>query len=79
MARHFDKGITAAREVVASIGQPTGPAEPMTREQIESFVRGFGLSAAATRQVVSRWTADQAAAESRGYDNGYDSGREASY
>jgi hypothetical protein len=46
--------------------------EPMHRTSREAFVRGFGLSAAAVKQLVDRWEADAAAT----YDNGFDDGRE---
>jgi hypothetical protein len=69
MGRHWEKRIVAAREAVAAAGAPLEAPGPMTPEQIESFVKGFGLSAAAVKQVVSRWTGDQARAYSRGYDD----------
>lgn len=70
MARHYDKRIARAREVQATAGQVTRPAEKMTRQEIESFVKGFGLSAAAARRIVDRWTVDQGVAYSTGYDEG---------
>jgi hypothetical protein len=69
MSRHHEKLIAAARRTVAAVGQPAEQTDPMSREQIESFVKGFGLSAAATRQVVDRWTADQGKARDAGWND----------
>jgi uncharacterized protein (DUF1810 family) len=41
--------------------------DPWTREQVESFVRGCGLSGAAFRLMVGAWMADQ----DRSYDAGW--------
>lgn len=48
----------------------------MTRKEIESFVAGFALSAAARRQIVERWETSQGDAYSSGYNNGYEYGAE---
>jgi hypothetical protein len=69
MSRHYDKLITGAREMVAEVGRPPERTEPRTRAEIESFVKGFGLSAAATRRIVDEWDADTARARSAGYDD----------
>jgi hypothetical protein len=52
--------------------------EPCTRAVVESFVKGFGLSAAATRRIVDEWMADQERAKWEAYDEGYQSGLECS-
>lgn len=74
MSRHHDKAIARAQAEQAAAGRTERPAEPMTRQQIESFVAGFGLSAAAQRQIVSRWTEDHNTAWSTGFDVGYQDG-----
>lgn len=73
MGRAYEKGIRRAQEVVASVGQRPERTAPRTRAEVESFVKGFGLSAAATRRIVDEWMADQGRAESAGWDNAYDS------
>lgn len=73
MSRHHEKGIRDAQEVVASVGARPEPAEPMTREQIESFVKGFGMSASATRLMVDRWVFDAAKARDAGWESHADS------
>jgi len=73
MGRAYEKRIRRAQEVQASVGRPAERTEPRTRAEVESFVKGFGLSAAATRQIVDEWTADQARAASRAWDEAYES------
>jgi len=60
MGKAYEKGIRRAQEVVASVGAPHERTEPRTRREIESFLRGFGMSTAATRRIVDEWMADRA-------------------
>lgn len=69
MSRAYEKGIQRAREVVASVGRPPERTEPRTRAEVESFVKGFGMSAAATRRVVDEWMADQERACDAGWES----------
>lgn len=71
MSRHHDKLI----EQLTTPEPRPRRTEPRTRQQVESFVKGFGLSAAATSQLVAAWTEDIDLARSEGYDNGYQEGR----
>jgi len=64
MGKAYEKRIRRAQEVVASVGQRPERTEPRTRQEVESFVKGFGLSAAATRRVVDEWMADRERARS---------------
>lgn len=41
--------------------------EPMLRAEVESFIRGFNLSAPATKRIVDEWMADQEQARDQGY------------
>lgn len=74
MSRHHDKLIQSAAEAAAQAGQPPPRTAPRTREEVESFVRGFGLSAPATRRIVAEWIADTDRARTVGYSDGYESG-----
>lgn len=72
MSRHHEK-------LIARLTEPESKprrTEPRTRNEIESFVKGFGLSAAATRQMVSAWTEDVDLARQDGWDDGYSSAEE---
>lgn len=69
MGKHFEKQIKAAQEVVATVGQDRPDETPMTAQQIESFIRGFGISQAGVKQIVKRWMEDQ----ERSYDAGWES------
>jgi hypothetical protein len=71
VSRHHDKLIA---QLTAPEPQPRR-TEPRTRQEVESFVKGFGLSAAATKRVVDAWVEDVDVAHSAGYDRGYDEGR----
>jgi hypothetical protein len=73
MARHFEKGVRDSQEVVASVGQRPERTEPRSRAEVESFVKGFGMSAAATRRVVDEWMADQQRARDAGWESHADS------
>ena len=72
MSRHHEK-------LIQSLTEPEPKArrtEPRTYAEVESFVKGFGLSAAATRQMVAAWAEDVGLARSEGYDQGYYEGRD---
>ena len=73
MGRAYEKGIRRAQEVVASVGAPRERTEPRSRAEVESFVKGFGLSAAATRRIVDEWCADQERARDAGWESHADS------
>jgi len=82
MSRHFEKGIRTAQEVVASVGKRQEPTEPMTRQQVESFVKGFidpRGSAGSIKQIVDKWMADQQCTRAEAYDNGWESRADAEY
>lgn len=70
MSKHYDKLITA---LTAPEPKPVR-TERRSRSEVESFVKGFGLSAAATRQIVDEWCQDISLARGTGYDDGYDEG-----
>jgi uncharacterized protein (DUF1810 family) len=76
MGHHWDKQVRRAQENVAQIGQRRPVTEPWSRERMNSFVRGFGLSNVATRQLVDAWLADQARARREGWEEGFDEGVE---
>lgn len=75
MARHWEKSIKQAKAAVESTGvtAPRGDAEPMTRAEVESFVKGFGMSASATRRMVDEWSADSDRAREAGWESHADS------
>lgn len=73
MGRAWEKRVQRAQEVQASIGQRPERTEPRTRAEVESFVKGFGLSAAAVRRVVDEWMADQQRARDAGWESHADS------
>jgi hypothetical protein len=66
VSRHHDKLI---ERLTAPEPKPRR-TEPRTRQQVESFVKGFGLSAPATLRLVEAWTEDIDLAESEGYYRG---------
>lgn len=68
MSKHHDKLIAA---LTAPEPKPRR-TEPRSRSEVESFVKGFGLSSAATRQIVEQWIDDIHLA----FDSGYDQGAE---
>jgi hypothetical protein len=72
MSRHHDKLIAA---LTAPEPKPRRTA-PRSHQEVQSFVKGFGLSAAATRQLVEQWNEDICLARTQGYDEGYDEGRD---
>lgn len=73
MARHHDRLISRSRDAVAAAGQSPARTARRTPAEVESFVKGFGLSAAAVRQLVDEWRADADRAYSAGVDDGVDS------
>lgn len=73
MGRAYEKRIARAQATQAAVGVRPERTEPRTRQEVESFVRGFGLSASATRQVVDEWIADQKRARDAGWDDAYES------
>lgn len=76
MSRHWERQIAKARAVVEAVGRREAPLEPWTRQRVTSFVRGFGLSTVATRQMVDAWMADQSRARDDGYQEGWASREE---
>lgn len=79
MGKAYEKRIRRAQEVQASVGQRPERTEPRTRAEVESFVKGFGMSAAATRRVVDEWMADQQRARDKAYDEGWESRADSEY
>lgn len=73
MGKAYEKSIAAAKAVQASVGQKPERTEPRSRAEIESYVRGFGMSAAATRRMVDEWVADQGRAREAGWESHADS------
>lgn len=78
MGKHWEKQIKKARQAVAAVGQrPTHMDRGQwSRERVTSFVRGFGLSTVATKQMVDAWMADQARAWREGWEDGHEEGME---
>lgn len=76
VGKYWEKRIKSAQAAVASVGQRPEPTGPMTRRQVESFVKGFVVSPAAQRRMVDAWMADQGRARSEGYDEGQEVGWE---
>jgi uncharacterized protein (DUF1810 family) len=73
VGKHWEKQVASARAAVDSVGARRERNEPMLRSEVESFVRGFNLSAAATRRMVDEWMADRGRAVSVAWDEAYDS------
>lgn len=76
MSRHYERGIAQSQETVAQIGQRPEGTEPMLTHEIESFVKGFGLSTKAAQQIINRWLADAGQNHQAGWAEGYDSASE---
>lgn len=72
MSRHHDKLIASATRAVRTAGQPPPRTEPRTQDEIESYLKGFGLPAPAVRLITAEWTGDITHARRSGYDSGYD-------
>lgn len=54
---HWDGQVRRTQSVIAARGPYD--SEPWKRERVNSFVRSFGLSTVATRQLVDAWMADR--------------------
>jgi len=70
VGRHWEKQIERARATVAAVGAVRARPDnvPMDSSEIESFLKGFGLSAAAVRGITRVWVADQSRANQQGWD-----------
>lgn len=66
MGKHWEKKIRAAQSTVEQIGL-FDRTEPMLRGEVESFIRGFNLSAPSVKLIVDAWMADQEQARDQGY------------
>lgn len=73
MSRAYEREIRQAQQAQASVGRRAERSEPRSRSEVESFVKGFGMSAAATRHVVDEWMADQKRARDAGWESHADS------
>lgn len=73
MARHYEKGIEEARLTVAQVGAPPARTEPRTRDEIESFVKGFGVSAASVKRIADEWCEDSQRSRDAGWESHADS------
>lgn len=67
----FEKRLAELKAAQDAVGHHED-TDPMSRTSIESFVRGFDLSAAAVRLIVDRWDQDA----HRHYRSGYADGME---
>lgn len=79
MGRAYEKRLARAQAAQAAVGQRPERTEPRTRAEVESFVKGFGMSAAATRRVVDEWMADQERTRDKAYDEGWESRADSEY
>lgn len=73
MGKHWEKRVARTRAAMASVGatKTRKPREcPMSTEDVESYLRGFGLSAANARQIARTWIEDQSQAHQQGYSQG---------
>lgn len=73
MGKAYEKRIRRAQAVQAAVGAREERTEPRSRAEVESFVKGFGMSAAATRRIVDEWCADQERARDAGWESHADS------
>jgi hypothetical protein len=73
MGRAYEKNVQRLKQAQRAVGQPPERTDPRTRAEIESFIKGFGMSAAATRQIVDEWHADQGRAHRAAWDDAYNS------
>lgn len=69
MSKHWDKGIARAQETVRMIGRAEPRTEPRTRQEIESFIRGFGVTGPSVARIVEEWAADQQRARDAGWES----------
>jgi uncharacterized protein (DUF1810 family) len=65
---HWEQQVAVTRAAVTR-----RRTDPMLRHEIETFVKRFNLSAAATRQMVDEWMADRGRAVAVAWDEAYDS------
>jgi hypothetical protein len=79
MGKAYEKRIRRAQEAQETVGKRPEETEPWSRDRIASFVAGFALSAAAQRQIVQAWTADQERTRDTAYDQGWESRADSEY
>lgn len=70
MSRAYEKRLQRLKQSQDATGTTPIDNTPMHRGSREAFVRGFGLSAAATKQLVDKWEADVAAHYHLGHAEG---------
>ncbi len=70
MGRHWEKQIQRARDTVRAVGQRQARAanDPMDSTEVESFLKGFGLTSAQVRAISREWIADQTRAHTQGWE-----------
>lgn len=68
--------IRDTQELVATIGRPAPRTTAMTPDEIDSFLRGFGLNGRQVRLIRSEWEADHRRAYSSGFDDDAESVRD---
>lgn len=73
MGQAYEKRIRRAQEVQAATGRTPERTEPRSRQDIEKFIRGFGISAAAQRRIVDEWVADAERHRDAGWESHADS------
>lgn len=73
MGRAYEKRIARAQATQAAVGVRPERTEPRTRREVDSFIKGFGLSARATARIVDEWMADQQRARDAGWESHADS------
>lgn len=73
MSRHYERAIKRLQSTQATVGQPSERSAPRTSAEIESFVKGFGLSTTATKLIVDEWVTDNQRAHDSGWDSHADS------
>lgn len=69
MSRSYERDVQRAQAVQIAVGAQEERTTPRTRAEIESFVKGFGMSAAAARRIVDEWEADQQQARDAGWES----------
>lgn len=70
LGHHWEKQVAAARAAVARTGQLPDRTEPMLRDEIEKYLRGFGLSPRQVRLISHEWRTDAELARDQGYHDG---------
>jgi hypothetical protein len=68
MGKAYEKEIRRTQAAQAAAGAPEMLTGPRPRAEVESFVKGFGMSPTATRRMVNEWMADRSRAWSAGWD-----------